>query len=167
MFAIGKRLAHRWASTAAAAPGLQLLARPTARLAHTTHLVNVYCKPGTSEQVIAATLINCKSSTQEPGCLRFDLFQSADDDTHLIIEEMYETPEAAAAHKETEHYLAWRDAVAECMAQPRVGLGVKPLHVAHEAWMACRPTPNFTPTSERKRTWPVYRESVEGEEEGR
>jgi autoinducer 2-degrading protein len=33
--------------------------------------------------------------------------------------EVYRTPEAAAAHKETAHYAKWRDAVAPMMAEPR------------------------------------------------
>jgi quinol monooxygenase YgiN len=33
--------------------------------------------------------------------------------------EVYRTPEAAAAHKETPHYAKWRDAVATMMAEPR------------------------------------------------
>ena len=113
--------------TAAAATAVRRATLPL-RLAlrrqmHTT-LVNVYCKPGSTPSVIAATLANCQSSTKEVGCVRFDLFQSASDENHLTIEEMYETPEAAAAHKETAHYLKWRDAVADAMAQPREGNGV-------------------------------------------
>ena len=64
---------------------------------------------------------------EEPGCLRFDLFQSDADENHLIIEEMYQTPEDAAKHKETAHYLAWREAVADSMEKPREGVGVTPL----------------------------------------
>ena len=36
-----------------------------------------------------------------------------------MIRRSSETPEAAAAHKETAHYLEWRDAVAPWMAEPR------------------------------------------------
>jgi quinol monooxygenase YgiN len=36
-----------------------------------------------------------------------------------VLVEAYRTTEAIAAHKETAHYAAWRDAVAPMMAEPR------------------------------------------------
>jgi autoinducer 2-degrading protein len=36
--------------------------------------------------------------------------------------EAYESEEAAGAHKSTDHYLRWRDRVADWMAQPRQGI---------------------------------------------
>ena len=41
------------------------------------------------------------------------------DPTHVVLVEIYRDEAAAAAHKETEHYHAWRDAVAPMMARPR------------------------------------------------
>ena len=86
-------LQGRWVGRTAAAVRDQFC-RPM----HTT-LVQVYCKPGSAERVIAATLDNCAASKKEAGCLRFDLFRSGTDPDHLIIEEMYSTPADAAAHK--------------------------------------------------------------------
>ncbi len=37
---------------------------------------------------------------------------------HVLVE-VYRTPEDPAKHKETAHYQAWRDAVADMMAEPR------------------------------------------------
>ena len=39
-----------------------------------------------------------------------------------MIYEAYESDEAAAAHKSTPHYLKWRDAVRDMMAEPRIGV---------------------------------------------
>ena len=50
------------------------------------------------------------------------LLQSIDDPCSFLLYEAYETEEAAAAHKSTSHYLAWRDAVANWMAEPRRGV---------------------------------------------
>ena len=50
----------------------------------------------------------------------FDLFQQADDPTRFILYEEYVDAEAVDAHKTTAHYLAWREAVGELMATPRV-----------------------------------------------
>jgi quinol monooxygenase YgiN len=36
-----------------------------------------------------------------------------------VLIEIYRTTAAIAAHKETAHYAAWRDAVAPLMAEPR------------------------------------------------
>jgi (4S)-4-hydroxy-5-phosphonooxypentane-2,3-dione isomerase len=37
----------------------------------------------------------------------------------VVLVEVYRDAGAAAAHKQEPHYAAWRDAVAEMMAQPR------------------------------------------------
>ena len=78
-------------------------------------------------KLLRTQITNCQNSVEEPGCLRFDLFRSDADPNHLIIEEMYQTSEDAAKHKETAHYLTWREAVADCMEKPREGMGVTPL----------------------------------------
>ena len=69
----------------------------------------------------AATLANASASVQEPGVARFDVLQQQDDPTRFVLVEVYRTPEAPAQHKETAHYLRWRDAVAPMMASPRSG----------------------------------------------
>lgn len=74
------------------------------------------------DDFITATLENHCHSLQEPGNLRFDVLQSADDPASFLLYEAYESEEAAAAHKETAHYKTWRDAVADWMAEPRRGL---------------------------------------------
>jgi quinol monooxygenase YgiN len=38
-----------------------------------------------------------------------------------MLYEVYRSPEAHAAHRETAHYAAWRAAVDSLMAVPRVG----------------------------------------------
>ena len=50
---------------------------------------------------------------------RFDVMQDSEDPTRFVLVEAYRTPEAPAAHKETAHYLTWRDTVAPMMAEPR------------------------------------------------
>ena len=66
-----------------------------------------------------ASLANARASVQEPGVARFDVIQQEDDPTRFELIEIYRTPDAAAAHKATAHYAAWRDAVAPLMAEPR------------------------------------------------
>jgi autoinducer 2-degrading protein len=87
---------------------------------HITH-VHVQVKPERLEGFIAATLANREGAVREPGNLRFDVLQSEDDPTRFVLIEIYRDAEAAAAHKTTAHYLAWRDAVADWLAAPREG----------------------------------------------
>ena len=81
--------------------------------------VQVQVKPEHVEAFKAATLANARASVREPGVARFDVVQQADDPTRFVLVEAYRTAEAPAAHKETAHYAAWRDAVAPMMAAPR------------------------------------------------
>ncbi|HQE98126.1 MAG TPA: antibiotic biosynthesis monooxygenase, partial [Anaerolineae bacterium] len=67
----------------------------------------------------AATIENARNSVREPGIARFDVIQQEDDPTRFVLVEVYRTVEASAAHKQTAHYAAWRDAVADMMAEPR------------------------------------------------
>jgi autoinducer 2-degrading protein len=39
-----------------------------------------------------------------------------------------------AKHKETEHYLKWRDTVEGMMAEPRIGVQYQSLYPADEEW---------------------------------
>jgi autoinducer 2-degrading protein len=87
---------------------------------HTT-LVHVLVKPEQVADFIAATQANHEASVREPDNRRFDVLQSPDDPNRFLLYEAYVDAAAAAAHKQTLHYAAWRDAVAPMMAQPRRG----------------------------------------------
>ena len=84
-------------------------------------LVHVRVKPEAVDAFIAATRANHEASIREAGNRRFDVLQSPDDPARFILYEAYATADDAAAHKATAHYLAWRDAVADLMAEPRRG----------------------------------------------
>lgn len=75
--------------------------------------------PGDEDAFALECAKNARASVREDGNLRFDAFRSVEDGTKFILSEVYETPDAAADHKNTEHYRAWRDAVAGMMATPR------------------------------------------------
>jgi autoinducer 2-degrading protein len=81
--------------------------------------VQVHVKPDAVEAFRAATLVNAQASVKEPGIVRFDLLQWSEDPTRFSLIEVYKQPEAQAAHRETAHYLTWRDAVTDLMAEPR------------------------------------------------
>ncbi len=81
--------------------------------------VHVHTHPDQVEAFKAATVANARASLQEPGIARFDVIQQNDDPTRFLLVEIYRTPAAASAHKETAHYATWRDTVAPMMATPR------------------------------------------------
>jgi len=82
--------------------------------------VYVHVKPDQVEAFISATRENAgKSAVNEPGIARFDVMQQADDPTHLVLIEIYRTPEDAARHKETKHYNRWREVAEPMMVEPR------------------------------------------------
>ena len=81
--------------------------------------VHVHVKPECVEAFRQASIENASNSIREPGIARFDVVQQADDPTCFVLVEAYRTPDAPAKHKETAHYAAWRDAVADLMAEPR------------------------------------------------
>ncbi len=85
-------------------------------------LVHVNVKSQFVEAFKQATIENAGNSVREPGIARFDVIQQEDDPTRFILVEVYKTAEAAVAHKETAHYIRWRDTVAEMMAEPRKGV---------------------------------------------
>lgn len=85
-------------------------------------LVHVQVKPEHIDDFIAATKLNHEASIREAGNRRFDVLQSPENPARFILYEAYLSGEDAAAHKQTEHYLAWRDTVADWMAEPRQGV---------------------------------------------
>jgi autoinducer 2-degrading protein len=97
-------------------------------------LVYVHVKPEFVEAFKEAALDNASNSVQEPGIARFDVIQSADDPTRFVLVEVYRTVEAQASHKETAHYLRWRDRVAEMMAEPRQGVKYTNVFPGDEGW---------------------------------
>ncbi|MDH5711579.1 MAG: antibiotic biosynthesis monooxygenase [Gammaproteobacteria bacterium] len=94
---------------------------------HTT-LVYVHVKAEHIDDFIEACRLNHEASVQEAGNRRFDVLQSAEEPALFILYEAYVSREDAAAHKQTPHYLAWRDRVAEWMASPREGVAYNGLY---------------------------------------
>lgn len=84
-------------------------------------LVHVRVKSDQIDAFIQASAENHANSIQEPGNRRFDVLQDPEHAGRFILYEAYATAEDAAAHKQTQHYLTWRETVADMMAEPRRG----------------------------------------------
>ena len=91
-------------------------------------LVHVHVKPGHIDDFIEASHLNHEASIKEGGNYRFDILQSVEDPAHFVLYEAYKTAEDATAHKQTPHYLKWRETVADWMAEPRQGIGYRGLY---------------------------------------
>jgi (4S)-4-hydroxy-5-phosphonooxypentane-2,3-dione isomerase len=85
-------------------------------------LVHIHVKPDVVELFIDATRANHEASIREPGNVRFDVLRSVEDPHRFVLYEWYVDEEAARAHRLTPHYAAWRDAVADWLAEPRYGV---------------------------------------------
>jgi len=85
-------------------------------------LVHVWVKKEYLEAFLKATKANHFASVKEKGNIRFDILQDKTDPLKFTFYEAYVSEEAAATHKETEHYKTWRDTVADWMAKPREGV---------------------------------------------
>ncbi len=84
--------------------------------------VSVHVKPDSVEAFKNAILDNARASINEPGVVRFDVLQQADDPARFILYEVYLSVEDQLKHRETAHYIRWRDTVVDMMAEPRQGI---------------------------------------------
>ena len=96
--------------------------------------VFVHVKETCLDAFIKATIENASNSLKEPGVARFDFMQQQDDPTRFILAEVYRTPEDPARHKETVHYLKWRDTVADMMAEPRSSIKLDNIFPDDTGW---------------------------------
>ena len=92
-------------------------------------IVYVTVKKEHVEDFIEASRLNHEGSVREPGNRRFDVVQSTEDPTRFVLFEAYVNADEAARHKQTAHYLQWRDAVGDWMAEPRQGVPYKGLYL--------------------------------------
>lgn len=82
-------------------------------------IVSIHVRAEFVDVFIEATLDNCRNSVLEAGIAEFDLLRAQDDPTRFLLYEIYRTPEAQLAHRETAHYARWRDTVEGWMVEPR------------------------------------------------
>ena len=82
-------------------------------------IVNIFVKKEYIKDFISETILNHSASIKEAENLRFDVLQSQTDPTNFVLYEAYRSEEGAKAHKETTHYLRWKEAVEEWMEKPR------------------------------------------------
>jgi quinol monooxygenase YgiN len=82
--------------------------------------IHIHVKPEFVESFKIATLDNARNSVNESGIARFDVYQQTDDHTRFTLIEIYRSEDAPFKHRETPHYIRWRDKVADMMVEPRM-----------------------------------------------
>jgi len=74
-------------------------------------LVKVRIKPDQRERFLKAIEVDVLGSERdEPGCLRFNVLQDAQDPNVYLFYEVYEDQAALDAHRSAPHYDVWRQA---------------------------------------------------------
>lgn len=96
--------------------------------------VFVRVKSGMEKAFMEATVQNARNSVNEPGIARFDVLQQRDDPASFLLTEVYRTDQDPAKHKETQHYMKWRDTVADMMAEPRTSIKYSNLFPEDSGW---------------------------------
>jgi len=91
--------------------------------------VHVFVKAEAIDEFKALIRANHEGSVAEPGCLRFDVVQSVDDPGEFLLWEVYVDEEAAAFHKTTPHYLAFRERMPALASKERYADRFVGLHV--------------------------------------
>ena len=77
-------------------------------------IASIQIKEGHKAEFIEAMLDDAKGSVNdEPGCLRFDVVQDAEDPNRIWLYEVYKDEAAFQAHTQAPHFVKWRETVAD------------------------------------------------------
>jgi autoinducer 2-degrading protein len=96
--------------------------------------VQIHVREERVREFTEAILDNARHTRNEPGNVRFDVLRQEQDPTRFLLYEVYRSPADFAAHQQTPHYFRFRDAVADWMAEPRVGVRHESVFPADDAW---------------------------------
>jgi quinol monooxygenase YgiN len=96
--------------------------------------VHIHVLPEHLEAFKQATIVNATNSRKEPGVVRFDFLQVADDPTRFGLYEVYRTRADVDAHKQTAHYNVWAEKVTPWLAEPRTRVFYENLDPADESF---------------------------------
>ena len=76
-----------------------------------TLIVSLQVRPEKRDRFLAAITENAAASVRdEPGCLRFDVMEHAQQPNQFYFYEVYRDTDGFAAHKAAPHFAAWRRA---------------------------------------------------------
>jgi len=82
-------------------------------------IVTINIKPGFKERFMPSMLEDAEGSVNnEPGCLRFDVFQDSEDPNRIYLMEEYVDEAAFEAHTQQPHFVKWRETTKDWFAGP-------------------------------------------------
>jgi autoinducer 2-degrading protein len=93
---------------------------------HTLHVISApqFVQAERVDAFIDAVALDGIGSThEEPGCLRFDVYQNVNDPTELYLYEVYANAAAFDYHRGTPHITKWRETVKDWYDTSRQGSG--------------------------------------------
>ncbi|MCG6873109.1 MAG: antibiotic biosynthesis monooxygenase [Gammaproteobacteria bacterium] len=94
-------------------------------------MIHLHIKPEYIDDFLQAIRLNHEGSVREPGNLRFDVLQLAEEPERFLVYEIFRDEAAARAHKESEHFRAWKEKSGNWMASPRVAVPCEGLFIGH------------------------------------
>lgn len=94
--------------------------------------VTIMVEEGQEQAFIEATKDNHLGTRREAGNVRFDVLRANDEPQRFFLYEVYKSADDFNAHQQTEHYLRWKQRVADWMAAPRQGVKHTSLFPADE-----------------------------------
>ena len=96
--------------------------------------VTVFVKPEKIRNFKEAIFENARNTRNEPDNIRFDVLRAENNPSQFFLYEAYKSPDGFKNHQKTEHYLKWKEKVADWMAQPRQGVKHYSLFPADSDW---------------------------------
>lgn len=82
-------------------------------------IVKLRIKPEQRETFLKAVEVDALGSERdEPGCLRFNVLQTEEDENVYYFYELYKDEAALEAHRAAPHYAVWREAAAVALDGP-------------------------------------------------
>ena len=98
----------------------------------------IQIKEGFKEQYINGMIENARGAVNdEPGCLRFDVIQDAEDSNRIWLYEVYTDEAAFQAHTQAPHFIKFRDTFADWREQgglPGAGRGASNIWPPDNKW---------------------------------
>ena len=110
---------------------------------HVIHAPKFVLEDQVDAFIDAVSLDGVGSTHEEPGCLRFDVYQNVKDPTEIYLYEVYANPDAFEYHKGTPHIKQWVETVKNMYDTSRDGGGRVGRNVwppDNWAWSSGKPT---------------------------
>jgi quinol monooxygenase YgiN len=87
-------------------------------MSHFALIVTLRVKPGCMDAFLPLIIENQRLSRQnEPGCRRFDVYRSNEEDNTLVFVEEYDDLDAFKVHQNSEHFKTYFEAAKDMMAE--------------------------------------------------